>query len=137
MCERLAAHSILVVIGLMLAVLGIVAGPAGAGQPLVSFKVAKHATGPYKETGVRVDLAAGDARNAYLEVRALGDESVAASLAAAGDLEGYRVKYFKANGTDVTNQVTNDGFDFDAKSSKRLDTASRSGGSEAPRPTVP
>jgi hypothetical protein len=110
------------------------AGPAAAGTPPV-IKIAKHPDGPYVSPGVRLNIGDGVKKSAHLKVRATTDSNVEVSLEQPEPAPlDWVVKYFKANGTNITDAVMSDeGFGFVAKPdrSKRFSmTVKRRAGSE-------
>jgi hypothetical protein len=104
-------------VGVVVAVAIVVglAGVASAGDP-TSFKVAKHADGPFTSDDVRLNLAQGSKKPLYIKVRGgeLGDELVELSQS-VDPPDGYKTRYFKRNGTNITGAVKGGGFEFEAK----------------------
>jgi hypothetical protein len=89
----------------------LVALPASAGVPDIDLRAAKAKSGPFNES-VRRNVPFGEKRNVFLRARNLDEGSsdgALLSLAAEGD---YRFKYFKPNGTQITDKVADEGHFF-------------------------
>ena len=97
-----------------------IAAPATAGDPDVALKISKHEGGPYKELGVRLDIAAGEKRNVHLKARSVTGDVEPVLLDDQFSLYpvDWRVKYLTKNGTDITPEVKGPGFAFNAKPDK-------------------
>src|SRR5262245_61731854 len=80
--------------------------PASAGVPSdkLRARIARQPDGPYG-VGVRLNLELGDAKNAYMKVKSVTGQSEPATLEQALFPKPVTVRYFKKNGTEITDQV--------------------------------
>ena len=110
-------RSRILVAGLLVAGLAsVVVDSAQAAPPeaVVKAKIAKQPDGPFKDA-VRLNLADGQAKNAYLKVKSLTGETEAAEMTSQ-EPNDLRVKFFKNNGDNITDEVlTGPGYTFNVK----------------------
>ena len=110
---RISALVALVSAGLLLA-----AAPASAGPSGISLKIAKKQSGPY-DVGVRVNIAEGAKKNVYLKAKNRGDSPLGVDLFGPDSDGDYRVKYYKLNGTNITDDVASGGgYSFNVQGGK-------------------
>ena len=94
------------------AVLGLVlAHPAGA-IPVLDYKIAKKADGPYDYFGVKFNnIDVGDSKNVYLKVKSNAPDPASATFIQDTNAGGYKLKFFKG-AKNITSQVEPPGYEF-------------------------
>src|SRR5262245_34758371 len=88
----------------------VAAAPAGAGTG-IDLKASKHASGPF-EGSVRRHVQLGEKRNVFLRAKNLEGSPLNGALMSSEAEGNYTFKYFKSNGTNITDKVIDEGYFF-------------------------
>jgi hypothetical protein len=73
--------------------------------------LSKHKSGPYTE-GLSMNLQPGKVKDVYERARNSNGAQLEYRLTGPSQVLDYRFKYFKANGTNITSEVTGTGYEF-------------------------
>ena len=106
------------VAGFVSAALLLATAPASAGPTDIELKLAKSESGPFNDR-IRRNVPLGEKRNVYLRAKNVEMGTLAVNLFSPGSQEDYRMKYFKLNGNNITERVTEPfGFVFNVQGGK-------------------